>query len=82
MSKTQNKIMSIVLAKAQESQQNTKIAAAICKGHKILTMDFNNHRSKYGNEIRCAGHGEIATIHKYLSYGFQRSRKKSRVLCG
>ena len=80
MSNSQNKIMSKVLAKAQESKQNTKIAAAICSGNKILAIDVNTHRSKYGEEIRCAGHGEIAAIHKLLPYSFKGRRKKSRVL--
>ena len=53
MSNKQARIISKLLTFASHSEQRTKIAAAICSGSKILSMDVNTHRNKYGNEIRC-----------------------------
>ena len=80
MSNSQNRIISKLLALASESPQNTKVAAAICSGSKILSMDTNTHRNKYGSHIRCAGHAEVATIHRLFPYAFRRKGKGSWVL--
>ena len=69
MSLKQNQIISRLLALASESQQATRVAAAICRGSKIISISVNNHRNKYGDEIRCAGHAEIAAIYN-LVLGF------------
>ena len=45
MSNTQHRIISRLLAVASESQQATRVAAAICRGSKVLTMSVNNHRN-------------------------------------
>ena len=80
MSNSQNRIISKLLALASESPQNTKVAAAICSGSKILSMDINTHRNKYGDEVRCSGHGEIAAIHRLFPYAFRRKKKGLCVL--
>ena len=67
MSNSQHRILSKLLALASESPQATRVAAAICRGSKILTMNTNNHRSKYGSHIRCAGHAEVAAIQVTLT---------------
>ena len=80
MSLKQNQIISRLLALASESQQATRVAAAICRGSKILSMDTNTHRNKYGSHIRCAGHAEVAAIHRLFPYAFRRKGKGSWVL--
>ena len=80
MSNTQHRIISRLLAVASESQQATRVAAAICRGSKILSMDTNTHRNKYGSHIRCAGHAEVAAIHRLFPYAFRRKGKGSWVL--
>jgi|TARA_B110000971_G_C20032352_1_gene512092 hypothetical protein len=80
MSNTQNRIISKLLSEASLSPQNTKVAAAICRGSKILSININSHRNKYGDEVRCSGHGEIAAIHSLYPKVFRRRRKGSRVL--
>ena len=54
MSNQQHKIIGRLLAEAQKSKQRTRVAAAICRGSKILSINSNEHRNKYGDEIRCA----------------------------
>lgn len=80
MSNTQNNIISKLLALASTSSQATRVAAAICRGSKILSMDINTHRNKYGSHIRCAGHAEVAAIHRLFPYAFRRKGKGSWVL--
>ena len=79
MSNTQNKIISRLLAAASESPQHTRVAADICRGNKVLAININNHRSKYGNQIKCSGHAEVACIHKLLPYYFRGNLKRSWV---
>ena len=79
MSNTQHKIISRLLAAASESPQHTRVAAAICRGSKVLAININNHRSKYGNQIKCSGHAEVACIHKLFPYYFQGNLKGSWV---
>ena len=76
MSNKQERIISELLELASHSKQRTKIAAAICSGGKILSIDVNTHRNKYGNEIRCCGHAETACIHNYLPWAFKNKFKK------
>jgi hypothetical protein len=80
MSNKQHKIISRLLAEASTSPQATRVAAAICRGSKIISMNTNNHRNKYGDEIRCAGHAEIAAIHNLFPLAFKRRLKGSYVL--
>ena len=78
MSLKQHRIISKLLTIASESQQSTRVAAAICRGSKILAININNHRSKYGYHIRCSGHAEVACIHKLFPQAF---RGKIKGLC-
>ena len=71
MSNAQNRIINKLLALASTSPQATRVAAGICRGNKILAMDHNTHRNKYGSEVRCSGHGEIACIHSMFPYAFR-----------
>ena len=80
MSLKQHTIISKLLNLASESRQATRVAAAICRGSKILAMDVNNHRNKYGTHIRCCGHAEVACIHKLFPYAFRGKIKGSCVL--
>ena len=80
MSNTQNRIISQLLALASTSSQATRVAAAICRGSKILSMDTNTHRNKYGSHIRCAGPPEVAAIHRLFPYAFRGKGKGSWVL--
>jgi len=80
MSNNQNRIINMLLVEASLSPQNTKVAAAVCSGSKVLSMNINTHRNKYGDEVRCSGHGEIAAIHKLYPKAFKRRKKRSRVL--
>ena len=80
MSNSQNPIISRLLAVASESQQATRVAAAICRGSKVLTMSVNNHRNKYGSHIRCSGHAEVAALHKFFPEAFRDKGKGSCVL--
>ena len=79
-SNKQHKIISRLLAEARLSEQATRVAAAICQGSKIISINTNNHRNKYGDEIRCAGHAEIAAIHRLYPFAFKRKKKGSYVL--
>ena len=80
MSNTQNRIISKLLALASTSPQATRVAAGICRGNKILAMGHNTHRNKYGSHIRCAGHAEVAAIHRLFPYAFRGKGKGSWVL--
>ena len=80
MSNSQQRIISKLLDAASLSPQNTKVAAAICCGSKILSMNINNHRNKYGSEVRCSGHGEIAAIYNLFPFAFRRRKKGQYVL--
>lgn len=80
MSTTQRTIINRLLVLASESKQATRVAAAICRGGKILSMETNTHRNKYGSHIRCAGHAEVAVIHKLFPYAFRSKGKGSWVL--
>jgi hypothetical protein len=80
MSNTQNRIINKLLVEASLSPQNTKVAAAICSGSKVLSMNINTHRNKYGDEVRCSGHGEIAVIHSLFPNAFRRRKKGRYVL--
>ncbi len=80
MTNTQNSIISKLLDEARGSPQKTKVASALCQGTKMLSLSTNTHRNKFGDEIRCSGHGEISTIHSLYPYAFRRRKKVSRVL--
>ena len=71
MSNKQEKIISRLLNIALTSELKQKHAAAICCGGKVIVSDVNTHRSKYGNELRCCGHAEIACINKLFPYAFR-----------
>ena len=80
MSNSQHRIISKLLALASESKQATRVAAAICRGSKILTMSVNEHRNKYGCHIRCSGHAEVVALHKFFPEAFRDKGKGSCVL--
>ena len=80
MSLSQYNIINRLLVLASQSKQATRVAAAICRGSKILSMDTNTHRNKYGSHIRCAGHAEVAAIHRLFPYAFRGKGKGSWVL--
>ena len=80
MSNVQNRIIGKLLDVARFSCQNTKVAAAICSGSKILAINSNTHRNKYGDEIKCCGHGEIACIHSLFPLAFKKRKKGIYVL--
>ena len=80
MSNKQHKIISRLLAEASTSSQSTRVAAAICRGSKIISMNTNNHRNKYGRHIRCSGHAEVAVLYKFFPEAFQDKGKGSCVL--
>lgn len=80
MSIKQNKIISRLLALAMNSKLNQQHAAAICCGGKVINSTVNNHRSKYGAEIRCSGHSEVACIHQLFPEAFRRKGKRWCVL--
>ncbi len=82
MSNSQQRIISRLLAEASHSKKTTryKVAAAICSGTKILSMQNNCHRNKYGQEIKCTGHSEIAAIYNLFPFAFRRKKKGSYVL--
>ena len=80
MSLKQRNIIAKLLGLASTSPQATRVAAAICQGSKILAMNHNTHRNKFGSHIRCAGHAEVAAIHKFFPYAFRGKGKGSWVL--
>tara|TARA_B100000768_G_C11275909_1_gene375959 strand:+ start:493 stop:735 length:243 start_codon:yes stop_codon:yes gene_type:complete len=80
MSLKQNNIISTLLAVASTSKQSTRVAAAICRGSKILAININTHRNKYGSHIRCAGHAEVACLHKLFPAAFRDKGKGCCVL--
>ena len=79
MSNSQYTIINKLLEIAESSKQNTKVAAAICSGKKILSININTHRNKYNDEIRCSGHAEIACIHSIFPNAFKNQYKKGYV---
>ena len=80
MSNSQNRIIGKLLDVAMMSRQNTKVAAAICSGSKILAINSNTHRNKYGDEIKCSGHGEVACIHNLLPFWLSKTGKKGYMI--
>lgn len=79
MSVKQHRIISRLVNLAGESEQVHRVAAAICRGGKVLAVNVNNHRSKYGHHIRCSGHAEVACIHKLFPQAFKGKIKGSCV---
>jgi deoxycytidylate deaminase len=81
MSLKQTKIISTLLDIAsKKSKQSTKVAAAIVRGNKILAVNVNTHRSKFGTHIRCAGHAEVACLHRFCPEAFRNKGKGCCVL--
>jgi hypothetical protein len=79
MTNTQQRIISLLQHAAEKSPQVRKHAAAICAGSKILNINVNTHRSKFGREIRCCAHSEIACLHDMFPYAFKHKVKKQCV---
>ena len=71
MSNSQYTIINKLLEIAESSKQNTKVAAAICSGKKILSININTHRNKYNEEIAC--------IHSIFPNAFKNQYKKGYV---
>ena len=81
MSLKQNNIISTLLDFAsRNSKQNTRVAAALVSGNKILSIGVNTHRNKFGQHIRCAGHAEVACLYKFRSAAFRDKGKRCCVL--
>ena len=78
MSSKQESIISKLLGLASESEVHQKHAAALCSGGKILIMKANSHRSKFGKEIRCSAHSEVACLHSYCQSNYHSHKKKIR----
>jgi hypothetical protein len=76
MSRKQMSIISKLLTVAKTSNQKRKLASAVCCGGKILSINSNSHRSKFGSEIRCCGHSEIEAIHSIYPHFFTRKKLK------
>ena len=76
MSQKQMSIISKLLTLSKSSHQKRKLAAAVCFGGKILSINSNSHRSKFGSEIRCCGHSEIEAIHSIYPHFFTRKKLK------
>ena len=81
MSLSQYNIISKLLNLAAHSKLNTKYAAGICCGNKLLCSSVNDNRTKFGNNIYCCGHSEVNVILKYLS-SFRGKGKRQLVLTG
>ena len=79
MSTSQLKIIHRLLAAATNSTQNKKLAAAVCAGKKILSLNINTDRNKYGDQILCSGHAETAALYKLFPSAFKRKKKGSCV---
>ena len=82
MSLSQCKIISRLLNLAEHSKLNTKYAAAICSGNKMLCSAVNDNRSKFGNNIYCCGHSEANAVLKYVQSSFRGKGKQQLVLAG
>jgi hypothetical protein len=78
MSQTQRRIIERLFDKASASKQNYKHAAALCMGKKIISMRINTHRSKFGNEIKCSGHSEIACMHHLFPTYFRTAKLRGK----
>ncbi len=76
MSHSQQRIITTLLNIAKTSEQAQKHASALCSGSKILQTNVNSNRSKYGNNIRCSGHSEIACIYSMYPLLFRGSSPK------
>ena len=63
MSNKDQKIISRLLDNAKKSELNQKLAAAIYCGNKLLSLNINSHRNKFGKEIKSSGHCEIACLY-------------------
>lgn len=79
MSNKQQRIISLLQSAAEKSPQIRKHASAICEGSKILNICVNNHRSKFGREIRCCAHSEISCLYNMFPYTFKHKVKKKYV---
>ena len=80
MSQTQQRIISLLHNAASKSKQHRKHASAICAGRKILNININSHRNKFGCDIRCSAHSEIACLYDLFPYAFKHKVKKQCVL--
>ncbi|CED83096.1 Cytidine deaminase-like [Phaffia rhodozyma] len=57
-----DRIHSLLLAEAQNSDLNHKHAAAIVKGGKIISMGHNQRRTYFGGEVQHSMHAEMSCI--------------------
>ena len=81
MSATQRSIINRLLVLAENSELNTRHAAGICQGGKLLCSAINNNRTKFGNNIFCCGHSENNVIQKFVR-SFKGKGKQQLVLAG
>ena len=70
MSIKDQKIISRLLDNAKKSELNQKLAAAIYCGNKLLSININSHRNKFGKEIKSSGHSEIACLYELFPENF------------
>ena len=82
MTTTQRRIINRLLLLAENSTLNTRHAAGICQGNKILCSSINNDRTKFGNNVFCCGHSEVNVILKWLRSSFRGKGKQQLVLAG
>lgn len=73
MSISQQKIIQRLLNCSLTSSMKQQHSAALCIGNKILTIRQNSTRSKFGQEIKCSGHAEMACLHNIFPEYFSRS---------
>lgn len=81
MTSSQRNIINRLLVLAEKSKLNTRHAAGICQGGKLICASINNNRTKFGNNIYCCGHSEVNVITKFLR-SFKRKGKPQLVLAG
>lgn len=74
MSFKDQKIISSLLEYAKTSKLNQKHAAAVYCGNNILTKHINSSRNKFGKEIRCCSHSEIACLYNLFPYLFKNGK--------
>tara|TARA_Y100001970_G_scaffold84777_1_gene106943 strand:+ start:615 stop:863 length:249 start_codon:yes stop_codon:yes gene_type:complete len=82
MTTTQRRIINRLLLLAENSELNTRHAAGIAQGGKLICSAINNNRTKFGKDVFCCGHSEVNVILKYLRSSFRGKGKQQLVLAG
>ena len=79
MSTSQLKIIHRLLVIPLILLKTKTLAAAVCAGKKILSLNINTDRNKYGDQILCSGHAETAHFISCFPLPFKRKKKGSCV---